>query len=714
MHLNANLVHQCTLCGQIFGSAHYLKVHHRSHKPTNKEFIILASAFRNKCVIYRKTYEETMQTLEQSFSQDVSEMTSILTYEIGVKKSLKASIIFHAEFMKPLDAAGNENLDTYVICLRTTTNHLCNADEISIFLQDSRQRAQQRIDDFVEGGSGWILSEIIATDIEIGGCTPLNGGCQMTSIKSLKNLKRIPLTDSLQQCFFHAIAYHYTKSANQKKLDKFIEKYFTITITSPVKVSDIKKFERDNPNLNLKINVMYAEGDNIYPIYVSGNEDAKNQINLLLYNTAINGVVITHYSYIENLSTLLRRTYTSDINGKKGYEKTAACPNCLCKFTSELALGKHLSSCMKNKPQATVLPEKGDTLKFMQYNKKYPVPYIGFIDFEAKQVTPKHKCETCNLKNVANCLHKTKIKTLQEPMTYSLIILDTIDDQNKVIVQKTYSGDDCVKHLMNELLSVETKLLANLSEIKEMPNMSEGERKELLSSTNICHICEKALNSDRVIDHDHLTSKIYGLSHNSCNLNRKVPKNIPIFAHNLENYDSHFILQKLNRDPRIHRIKGLPHNTEKFKTITINSFVFLDSLAFLSAPLSELANNLAANPSHQFNILDQMNLYTEETKSALKPLLLRKGVYPYEFAENIKVLKNAKKLPSIGNFYSSLTNTSISAEEYKHGENVFSSFKCEDMMHYTELYCRTDTALLAEVMVQFRKEIRENFGLDPW
>ena len=45
-------------------------------------------------------------------------------------------------------------------------------------------------------------------------------------------------------------------------------------------------------------------------------------------------------------------------------------------------------------------------------------------------------------------------------------------------------------------------------------------------------------------DHCHYTEKFRGAAHSKCNLNYKVPKDIPIIIHNA-NYDTHFIINQL-------------------------------------------------------------------------------------------------------------------------------------------------------------------------
>ena len=47
-----------------------------------------------------------------------------------------------------------------------------------------------------------------------------------------------------------------------------------------------------------------------------------------------------------------------------------------------------------------------------------------------------------------------------------------------------------------------------------------------------------------VKNHCHYTGKCRGAAHSKCNLNYKVPNNIPIISHNAS-YDTHFIINQL-------------------------------------------------------------------------------------------------------------------------------------------------------------------------
>ena len=50
---------------------------------------------------------------------------------------------------------------------------------------------------------------------------------------------------------------------------------------------------------------------------------------------------------------------------------------------------------------------------------------------------------------------------------------------------------------------------------------------------------------EKVRDHCHYTIKCRGAAHSICNLNYKVPQEIPVKIHNGSKYDYHFIIKEL-------------------------------------------------------------------------------------------------------------------------------------------------------------------------
>ena len=91
---------------------------------------------------------------------------------------------------------------------------------------------------------------------------------------------------------------------------------------------------------------------------------------------------------------------------------------------------------------------------------------------------------------------------------------------------------------------------------------------------------------------------------------------------------------------------------------------------------------------------------------------MRKGVYPYEYMDSLKRLKE-NKLPPKESFYSRLTEENISDEDYQHAKKDWEVFKMKHVQEYHNLYNKTDVLLLADVFESFRNICMENYKLDP-
>ena len=93
-------------------------------------------------------------------------------------------------------------------------------------------------------------------------------------------------------------------------------------------------------------------------------------------------------------------------------------------------------------------------------------------------------------------------------------------------------------------------------------------------------------------------------------------------------------------------------------------------------------------------------------------LLLRKGVYPYEYMDNWERF-NETSLPSKKDFYSNLNIEDIDDIDYRHGNNVFKGFKLDNLGDYHDLYVKSNTLLLADVFENFRNMYIKVYELDP-
>ena len=93
-------------------------------------------------------------------------------------------------------------------------------------------------------------------------------------------------------------------------------------------------------------------------------------------------------------------------------------------------------------------------------------------------------------------------------------------------------------------------------------------------------------------------------------------------------------------------------------------------------------------------------------------LLLRKGVYPYEYMDSWERI-NETSLPDKEAFYSKLNKEVITDEDYAHAQKVWKVFEIKNLLQCHDLYVQSDTLLLADVFENFRNKCIEIYELDP-
>ena len=93
-------------------------------------------------------------------------------------------------------------------------------------------------------------------------------------------------------------------------------------------------------------------------------------------------------------------------------------------------------------------------------------------------------------------------------------------------------------------------------------------------------------------------------------------------------------------------------------------------------------------------------------------LLLRKGIYPYEYMDSWGKL-DENTLPPKEAFYSKLNLEDISDKDYTHAQRVWNIFGITNLGEYHDLYVQSDTLLLSDVFENFRNMCLNIYELDP-
>jgi hypothetical protein len=387
------------------------------------------------------------------------------------------------------------------------------------------------------------------------------------------------------------------------------------------------------------------------------------------------------------------------------------CRRCLNSFRDETYLLKHNKYCNQHEAVRPELPKPGTMLSFKNYNRSMRVPFIVYADFESF-IKPIDTCQP------DPSMSYTKQYQKHTPSSFCYHIKcfdDKIYSQEPVMFTAEKEDDDVAQIFFDTL---EQNIKYNNKQFKFQKRMIFGasEQKKFDEAT-VCHICEQELGDDRVRDHCHLSGKFRGAAHESCNLNYKIPKFFPVIFHNLSGYDSHLFIKKLSGG----KINCIPNNEEKYisfsREVVVDKFInkegkecevkrelrFLDSFRFMPSSLDALSKNLTK---------EQCKNIGSRYKGKQLDLLLRKGVYPYDWVDCLSKL-DEHNLPPKEAFYSRLNDSGISDDDYEHAQTVWKEFGCKTFRDYHDLYNVSDVLLLADIFENFRDVCMKHYKLDP-
>ena len=419
----------------------------------------------------------------------------------------------------------------------------------------------------------------------------------------------------------------------------------------------MKQYNKIEKQNEININAFSYENKQRYPIYVS-NEKHKDHMNLLLITENEN----KHYVLIKDFNKFM-------YNQTKHKESKHFCMHCLQCFSSEKVLINHKENCIQiNGTQAIRMPTKDDNiLKFNNFHKQLPVPFVIYADFEA--ITEKiHGCQPNNDKSFTEAYQKNT------DCGYGYKVVCCYDDKYTKPVQ-IYRGKKAVSKFMEAMLN-EVKYCKKMikKEFNKPLKMTKGDEDKFQKAKE-CHIYEKEYNKTDVIvrDHCHITGKYRGSAHQDCNLNFRITDKISVIFHDLRGYDSHFIMQEIGEIVKNHtytnekgekcqmNINTIPNNMEKYMAFMLgNNLTFIDTFQFMSSGLEKLVSNLPK---------ESLKYTSQKFKGEKLDLMSQKGVYPYDFMDSFE--KFNEKLPKKEDFFSTLNDEHISDEDYKHAQKMY-------------------------------------------
>lgn len=772
---NRSLPRLCTTCHQVFNSAasllnHKQRLNHwgnmrfpcgychrrfesaqdvQDHTETMhfRHYTVVESAFSRNLETVERVFgpeDDNVDSVDQVFVREEAELMQMIGAYAHQHWSITAFIILMARMVLYDDTGAV--VDRFITPIRTRNHQILQNDQYRLqgVLQDMRHEANTRVEELELTGSGYSLERIVGVVLSIGRVVFAGGSFTTDGFYSTLTTSQwehcIDIESHVEDgCLFTAVAQAFLRpnvkltAADRRpggdryeQSKTFVTEYMrTQNIKTPTPLSQLAKFENMNAKnrLNFSLNVFMIKkgagsGRSLFPVYIGKKSRTKDPdvtkfINILLVRGE-NGKM--HFIYIADFDMFVNATVGKKKNlGKKKYK---TCVNCLQRFSNADVLDRHHRICLQNDgTQAVKVPNAGSQLTFKNFDKQVKHPIIGFADFEASM--RKRSEQDVNATAGGGVGGPSTIPLNDQlPTTFALIFLDS---RGNLLFEKTYSSDtNLLRVFFETLFECEKHLLPLLTDMRDVMPTLTVEQAEMHQRAERCYLCNEYFtdetNNPKVIDHSHssLDNGAYlGAAHNTCNLQRREQKTIPIFLHNFCHYDSAFLCQAL-ADPEIvaniRRINAIPLNTEKFKTIRINAFSFGDSLAFLNNSLANLVTELKVS-NHEFPLLDKFT-YCGRKPNCDKDLLVRKSVYPYDWSTSVAKIKATTEFPPPEAFHNVLTQSDISVVDYQHGVSMYNAFECQNFLQYCEVYCLLDVFLLAEVVTTFRNKMHKDFGLD--
>ena len=608
----------------------------------------------------------------------------ILKNELLKWNGVKFNLVYNCSMVKwnTLD----KKFDRIFPYFSSKTHTIIHEDVIEEKINTCNDEILDSFDKLINEQSGFSIERIIAYYINIYVYKPMKGNSYIKLPDWIENKQAcINVKNTDNKCFLwsiisciHPALNHVDRVTNY---NKFESEFNMTNIKYPVAMSDYKVFEINN---NISINVFtYNENKMIYPLFITKQTYDKH-VDLLL----INENDISHYCYIKSFSRLMNSYNTMK-------QKLFYCYYCLHGFTREDLLIKHKNDCFNiNGIQKITLPNKyNNTLKFENYYKQLPIPFVIYADCESllKKIDTVSKLNTSSY---------TEEKQVHEACSFGYKLVCCYDDKYSKPI-KINRGENCTEWFMKELLNLSQYINDTIKSVFNKEMILTNDDITNFNNATKCNICNNSLGEDKVKDHDHITGKYRGATHSKCNINYKICNKVPIFFHNLKGYDSHHILSKLGK--YFSNIQCIPNNMEKYMAIMTTQYKFVDSMQFMNESLEKLASYL--NKDRDFIYTSQY--FKENTK-----LFLMKGIYPYDYIENHeKFIEN--KLPDKKYFFNKLKNEDITNTDYEHANNVFKTMNCKNIGDYHDLYLISDILLLTDIFENFRKNCFNDYNLDP-
>lgn len=180
---------------------------------------------------------------------------------------------------------------------------------------------------------------------------------------------------------------------------------------------------------------------------------------------------------------------------------------------------------------------------------------------------------------------------LHKPYSFAYYICGLDIKKNRFVSYMAKNESEDVVDIFYEKINKDVLEIDEYYQKIEPLNLSKDDI-EKLKNTSFCEHCRRPFGKDviKCADHYHyhnnaLTGRLRKVLCQSCNLNFRNTRFVPVFAHNLSGYDGQLLCKGLGYDEK--PIKIIPSTTEKYISFTkkINNNIsirFVDTFRFMA------------------------------------------------------------------------------------------------------------------------------------
>ncbi|KAI8129126.1 hypothetical protein CVS40_1221 [Lucilia cuprina] len=694
--------------------------------------------------------------LKEAFEQLQHKVKQFLKVNIAFKFNIVLSAVYAKQNLMDL-----ENTAVELKYFPTDTKEVFDIKCYEELFKENINSIVRQTEEFQCKGGSWSIVQLIKLELNLYRYQPLKGSSYIPLPSNIvKRHAIINVKNKDIYCFKWALMaaiadlgqrpnkYNVGNNINCEII-KF--KGYTLNfkgLSFPLKLNDISIFEDNNPNISINVFGYDKDTNKIVGPYYRRKAKRSKHINLLFLQDKSN----SHYVWIKNMSSqqqhtsaalallLLhccsrsafdlfesmsnriiedssfadtwgplktdfnkhtdgqadRRTWFNRLLLKsqltQNPRKLYICDDCLQHYNEKNRLEEHFQNdCQK----IVNIPKKDNTiLEFKNCDKTIDVPFVIYAN--------------------SNYIYEN-LETRSNPKPYAFCYFIKCNFNETLDKLRCFKGHNAagefVKSLIKDVNYFYSNYLTKLKPIKQ--NLNETENLEFLKNDK-CHICLDKINKeDKVKSFCHLSGQYRGPAHYFCIMNFKLLSFFPVIFHNFTALDCEIFVKEFysfDNEP----INFISQNKNDYILLTkiINTDIgakieirFLDSFRFLPKKLADLVKDLKIQ---DFKIIKSM-FPNDDLKFNL---LIRKGVFPFDYLNSWEKL-NDTCLPNREQFYNQLNELECSLEDYKHAQDIWTTFKCKILQDYLIMHLKTNVMLQTDVFEYFRRICKCSYSLDP-